>query len=186
MVVEHDRPLAHALPGRPGRIVVSTSMLATLGPAERRALFAHERAHLAKAHHLFVVVVDVLAATNPLLRPLTGAVRYTTERWADEIAAGQVGDRSVVARAVGKAALATRADPGGQAPDGVLLAATAGPVPRRVAALLTGPPARRLRSVLVSPVGLFALVAVGLAVCSVVFSLDAATDLHHALEVAQR
>jgi hypothetical protein len=180
MVVEDDRPLAHALPGRPGRIVVSTTMLATLAPAERRALLAHERAHLAGAHHLFVAVVDVLAAANPLLRPLTGVIRYTTERWADEVAAGQVGDRSVVAMAVGKAALAGRVRP-----PRIALAATAGPVPRRVAALLTAPPVRRLRSVLMSPTGLFAFVAFGLVGGSVLFCLDAATDLHRVLELAQ-
>jgi hypothetical protein len=183
MVLEDDRPLAHALPGRPGRIVVSTTMLATLAPAERRALLAHERAHLAGAHHLFVAVVDVLAAANPLLRPLTTVIRYTTERWADEVAAGQVGDRSVVARAVGKAALAARGHH--HARPRIALAATSGPVPRRVAALLTAPPVYRARAVLLSPAGVFAVLAFGLVTGSVWFSLDAATDLHRVLELAQ-
>jgi hypothetical protein len=183
MVLEDDRPLAHALPGRPGRIVVSTTMLATLAPAERRALLAHERAHLAGAHHLFVAVVDVLAAANPLLRPLTKVIRYTTERWADEVAAGHVGDRSVVARAVGKAALAAR---GHHTKPRIALAATAGPVPRRVAALLTAPPVSRVWAVLMSPTGVFAILAFGLVTGSVWFSLDAATDLHRVLELAQR
>ncbi|HEX5401673.1 MAG TPA: M56 family metallopeptidase [Pseudonocardiaceae bacterium] len=178
MVLVDERPLAHALPGRPGRIVVSTSMLATLAPAERRALLAHERAHLAGAHHLFVAVVDVLAAANPLLRPLTNVIRYTTERWADEVAAGHVGDRSVVARAVGKAALAGR---GHHARPSIALAATAGPVPRRVAALLSTPPVYRL----LSPAGVFAILAFTLVTGSVWFSLDAATDLHRVLEIAQ-
>lgn len=182
MVVEDDRPIAHALPGRPGRIVVSTRMLATLTPSERRALLAHERAHLDGAHHLFVAAVDVAAAGNPLLRPLMGPIRYTTERWADETAAGQVGDRTTVARAVGKAALAGRSRP---TPDLVTMGATAGPVPRRVAALLATPPGHRLRVVLASPVGAFALVALGLTVGSAVFAVDAASDLHHILEIAQ-
>lgn len=181
MVLEDDRPLAHALPGRPGRIVVSTTMLATLAPAERRALLAHERAHLANSHHLFVAVVDVLAAANPLLRPLTDVIRFTTERWADEVAAGKVGDRSVVAQAVGKAALAGRVKP----IRGVALAATAGPVPRRVAALLSTPPVYRMRSVLLSPTGVFVMVALALVTGSVWFSLDAATDMHRVLEIAQ-
>ncbi|HEX3783180.1 MAG TPA: M56 family metallopeptidase [Pseudonocardiaceae bacterium] len=182
MVVEDDHPLAHALPGRPGRIVVSTSMLAVLGPAERRALLAHERAHLANAHHLFVGAVDVLAGLNPLLRPLTRAIRYTTERWADEVAAGEVGDRSVVAQAVAKAALASKANP---IDNGVALAATTGPVPRRVAALLTAPPVRRLWSIVTSPTGLVAAVACGLLLGSVLASLDAVTDLHRVVELAQ-
>jgi hypothetical protein len=180
-VIVDDRPLAHALPGRPGRIVVSTSMLAALAPAERRALLAHERAHLDRRHHLFVAAIDVLAAANPLLRPLAGTIRFTTERWADEIAAGRVGDRTLVARAVGRAALAGRMPSGGT----VAMAATAGPVPRRVTALLTAPPVVRLWSVLLSPVGLCTLVVLGLVVGSAMFSADAAYDLRRALVEAK-
>jgi Zn-dependent protease with chaperone function len=184
MVLRDERPLAHALPGRPGRIVVSTTMLASLEPAERRALLAHERAHLAEAHHLFVAVIDVLAAANPLLRPLTRVIRYTTERWADEVAASHVGDRSVVARAVGKAALAGKAL-GGTVP-GIAMAATAGPIPRRVAALLVPAPTSRIPTTLMSLTGLCAIIAFAMATGSIVSSLDAATDLHRVLELAQR
>jgi len=178
-VVVDERPLAHALPGRPGRIVVSTSMLAVLAPAERRALLAHERAHLARRHHLFVAVVDVLGAANPLLRPLAGTIRFTTERWADEIAARQVGDRAVVARAVGKAALA-----GQVRPPRMALGAAVGPVPRRVAALLSAPPVHRLRSVLVSPAGVCTVVVLALVAGSVMFSVDAVGDLYRTLWLA--
>ncbi|HKN97120.1 MAG TPA: M56 family metallopeptidase [Pseudonocardiaceae bacterium] len=184
MVLRDDRPLAHALPGRPGRIVVSTTMLASLAPAERRALLAHERAHLAEAHHLFVAVIDVLAAANPLLRPLTGVIRYTTERWADEVAASHVGDRSVVARAVGKAALVAKSLGTATLP-GIAMAATAGPVPRRVAALLTPAPTNRITPMLMSLTGLCAIVAFAMTTGSIVSSLDAATDLHRILELAQ-
>lgn len=184
MVLEDERPLAHALPGRPGRIVVSTTMLATLAPAERKALLAHERAHLNGRHHLFVAVVEVLAAANPLLRPLTDVIQFTTERWADEVAAGKVGDRSVVARAVGKAALAGKAN-ADSARRGIALAATAGPVPRRVAALLTAPPSNRLRTVMLSLTGVCAVLACMLVIGSVWFSLDAMTDMHRVLEIAQ-
>ena len=179
MVLDDERPLAHALPGNPGRIVVSTTMLASLSPSERSALLAHERAHLTRRHHLFVAVVDVLAGANPLLRPLSDVIHYTTERWADEVAARHVGDRSVVARAVGKAALVSRNHPS-VTPD-VALAATTGPVPRRVAALLAGPPADRVLSV----PGVCLIIATALVLASLVASLDAATDLHHVLEVAQ-
>jgi Zn-dependent protease with chaperone function len=178
VVVSDDRPLAHALPGRPGRIVVSTSMLAVLGPDERRALLAHERSHLAHSHHLFVAAVDVLAAVNPLLRVLASTIRYTTERWADEDAAGDVGDRSVVARAVGRAALASKANPVTRA--GIALAVTTGPVPRRVAALLEVVPVRRAWSVTGC-----AVIACCPVFGSVVFLLDAVTDLHRVVELAQ-
>jgi Peptidase family M48 len=180
VVLPDERAVAHAVPGRPGRIVVSTGMLRALDPLERRALIAHERAHLDHGHHRYVVLVDVLAAVNPLLRPLTGAIRYSTERWADEDAAAAVADRTVVARAVGKAALATRAGR-----PAVALGATGGPVPRRVAALFGAAPERRPATVLLSPTGVFLLVVAGLLAGSIGFSLDALTDLHRVVELAQ-
>ncbi|WP_159024966.1 M48 family metalloprotease, partial [Streptomyces sp. CB01373] len=106
---------------------------------ERRALFAHERAHLAARHHRHLLTVHLAACANPLLRPLRSAVVYTAERWADEDAARAVGDRRVVARAVGKAALLSSGAP---APTLAAVAA-GGPVPRRVAALLAPAPAGR-------------------------------------------
>lgn len=42
-------PYAYALPGSPGRIMVSSAMLDCLTEAEQRALLAHERAHLVEA-----------------------------------------------------------------------------------------------------------------------------------------
>lgn len=180
VVVPDGRPVAHAVPGRPGRIVVSTTMLDLLDPAERRALLAHERAHLSRRHHLFVAAVEVASAANPLLRPLIPVVRYTTERWADEISAGRVGDRSAVARAIGKAALASRHAP--PAPRFALTAA-AGPVPRRVAALLIAPPAHRLAAVLRSPIGLCAVAALLLSGVSGWAAVDALNDLKDLLEL---
>ena len=59
------------------------------------------------------------------------------------------------------------------------------PVRRRVAALLTAPPVSRVWAVLMSPTGVFAILAFGLVTGSVWFSLDAATDLHRVLELAQ-
>ncbi|WP_031082216.1 M56 family metallopeptidase, partial [Streptomyces sp. NRRL WC-3549] len=107
-VLPDDVPYAYALPGGRGRVVVSTSLLACLEPAERRALFAHERAHLAGVHHRFLLTVQLAARANPFLRPLRTAVAYTAERWADEEAASSVGSRRVVARAIGKTALLSR------------------------------------------------------------------------------
>ncbi|MFC0597332.1 M56 family metallopeptidase [Streptomyces palmae] len=128
-------------PGREGRIVVSRAMLACLDDDERRALIAHERAHLDARHHRYVLAVQLAARANPLLRPLRAAVAYCAERWADEDAALAVGDRRVVARAVGKAALVSRQGPAptllGFAAEPMLPGfALPGPVPRRVAALL--------------------------------------------------
>ncbi|MFF7981730.1 M56 family metallopeptidase [Streptomyces sp. NPDC007901] len=135
-VLPDATPYAYALPDR---IVVTTGLLGCLAPAERRALFAHERAHLAARHHRHLLAVHLAARANPFLRPLRTAVVYTAERWADEEAARAVGDRRTVARAIGKAALLSTGSP---APTLAASAAT-GPVPRRVAALLGPAPVAR-------------------------------------------
>lgn len=208
VVVDDPCPDAYALPGVPGRIVVSTGMLDALELRERQALLAHERAHLVCAHHIFVALATLAAATNPLLRPLAAAVVYCTERWADEHAAAAVGNRRIVAHAIGKAALLTRnhptppgtlaiannlgdgpiramtkamtgavlgalAPPGGRALDAFR---RAGPVPRRVAALLAAPP-RHQRVLLVVALGVLALGALS--------TLDAIRDLHALFELAE-
>lgn len=145
VVLDDPTPDAYAVPGRPGRIVISTGMYDALDPGERRVLFAHERAHLTCRHHLFVAAAQLAAATNPLLRPLAAAVGYSTERWADERAAQATGDRPLTARTVGKAALLSTHHPRatalavtGDSPRHRGLRRT-GPVPRRVAALLSPP-----------------------------------------------
>ncbi|MET7685880.1 M56 family metallopeptidase [Streptomyces sp. NPDC005423] len=136
-VLDDESPQAFALPGAPGRIVVSQGMLRCLGDTEREALLAHERAHLRGRHHLFQAVWRLTAAVNPLLRPVAEAGGFVLERWADEEAAARVGSRTVVARAVGRAALASA---GRSRP--AALAATGGAVPQRVRALLDPPPPR--------------------------------------------
>ena len=89
-------------------------LLDALAPDERRVLLAHERAHARSHHYLFTALTYLAAAANPLLRPVAAAVTYTVERWADETAARDCGDRRLAARAIGKAALASaaRATPG--------------------------------------------------------------------------
>ena len=161
---------AYAMPGRPGRIVVSTGMLNVLDDHGRAALLAHERAHLAGRHHWFTSAAHLAAAANPLVRPLASAVEYTVERWADESAASAVGNRQLVARAIASAAIAAKATKAEKARAGAfgmlgaakdVLAnrwwlfggtrsarrhdklAGAGPVPRRVAALLAPALSRR-------------------------------------------
>ena len=96
---------AFALPGRRGAVVVARELLRRLDAGERRALLAHEESHLRHRHHLYVQLVALAAAANPLLRPLIAATRLATERWADEDAAAAVGDRVPVARALAKAGL---------------------------------------------------------------------------------
>ena len=124
--------------------------------------------------------------TNPLLLPLAAAVRYTTERWADECAVHELGDRRLVAHAVGTAALLTCHR--SAAPAAALAIATSGatgvlarlrgpgPVPRRVAALLSTPPPRRW---------LLLAVALGVLALAVVCSLEATRELHDLFELAE-
>jgi len=148
-VLDDDRVEAYAVPGLPGRagrraggrLVVSSGMLRALPGPEREALLAHERAHLRHQHHLFLLALNLASAACPLLRPLSAEGAFTVERWADEQAAAEVGDRALVARALARAALAQR-QAGTPGPVGGL-AATGGPVPRRITALLAAPPASR-------------------------------------------
>ncbi len=100
-----DAAPAFALPGRRGGVVVARELLGRLDGRERRALLAHEESHLQHRHHLYVQLVVLAAAANPLLRPLVAATRLATERWADEDAAAAVRDRIAVARALAKAGL---------------------------------------------------------------------------------
>ncbi|MEV5085294.1 M56 family metallopeptidase [Streptomyces sp. NPDC056159] len=189
LVVVDDAPDAYALPGLPGRVVVSTGMLDALDPADREAMLAHERAHLSCHHYAFVAAAHLAAALNPLLRPVATAVAYTVERWADERAAAACGNRRQVARAVGKAALATAHHPARRRlPDAVLgllgrrnPLATAGPVPRRVAALLAEPAASSTPlSVPLLPLAGAAAVVGSSALCA----FAAAHDLHLLLKLA--
>jgi hypothetical protein len=182
---------AYALPGSPGRIVVSGRLLAALDAHGQAALFAHERAHLAGRHHLFTTVAHLAAAANPLLLPVARAVDYTVERWADERAATVTGDRRLVAATIGRVALLAPARPRRMRAASLAITGTrgrpgtrgrrvslawAGPVPRRVAALLAPPPRRRLT--LLAVAALLVLIAGASAA-------EAARDLHELVEFAQ-
>ena len=96
---------AYALPGRPGRIVVSDRLLDRLDAGGRTALIAHEQAHLSGRHYLFAAAARLAAAANPMLLPVARSVDYTVERWADEHAAAVTGDRGLVAETIGQVAL---------------------------------------------------------------------------------
>ena len=142
VIVDDERADAYAISGfRSSRIVISRRMLQALPPGERRVLLAHEAAHLRYRHHLFVQLADLAAAANPLLRPVSREVRIGVERWADEVAVAETGDRVVAARSLARAGL-VRMKFGGAAPSGVLAGAD-GDIPRRVSALLDGRPRSR-------------------------------------------
>jgi Zn-dependent protease with chaperone function len=145
-VVPGDVPTAYAVGGRSGRIVVSTAMLSALGAGERRALLAHEHAHLRHRHFVFVQLTELAAAANPLLLPVVAAVRRSIERWADEDAAVLVGDRRLAARSLARAAVLHSSRPPAHSGPNLaqpligFAAMVDGEVPTRVRALLAPPP----------------------------------------------
>lgn len=138
-VVALDAPHAFAVPGRPGRILVTRGLLAVLDGDERRVVLAHERAHLRSRHHWLRAATEVCAAVNPVLIPVREAVAFLVERSADEHAAAVTGSRELVARALTKAALASGAADRGRVWSAALPFAGCG-VSARVAALRSDPP----------------------------------------------
>jgi hypothetical protein len=187
-VLRDARPDAYALPGRPGRIVVTTGMLRALEPAEREALFSHERSHLRGRHHLFLAAAELAALCHPALRALREPLGYALERVADEAAAEAVGDRRLAARAIGRAALAAReAAAGVSSRPGIAPAAAAGPVPRRVAALLAGgaPAGARGGRALPRTVRPLACALLLCLTLSGTAAVAAAANLHTHIEIAQ-
>ncbi|MFB7664662.1 M48 family metalloprotease [Kitasatospora sp. NPDC056138] len=185
-VLDDDRADAFALPGPlarpadPGRIVVTTGMLRALTGPERAVLLAHEQAHLGARHHLFLAATEYATVLHPALRPLRAPLGFQLERWADEVAARVTGDRTLTARAVGRAALAAAGAPRPDRPR-LAPAAHSGPVPRRVAALLTPPrPLHRTAGRTAAALALAACLALTASA-----SLEAAADLHDNVEAAQ-
>jgi Zn-dependent protease with chaperone function len=164
---------AYAVPGRPGRIVVSRELLTALPPAQRRVVLAHEQAHLDHHHYRHVALVTVAAALNPALYRAPRAVMYATERWADEAAARAIGDRVVAATALAR----TRLLSGPQlARPGCAMAAAATHVTARVQALLADPP---------SPRPVLTLLVAGVVAVAALAAGDASWDAHQLFELAQ-
>lgn len=140
VITRDEHPTAYTVPAGTGAIVISTGMLRLLSADERRALLAHEAAHLRHHHASYILLAQLAAAANPLLRPLARNVRLAVELWADQDAAEEVGDRRIVARALARASLAaSRRD---RSP-GMALAIAETDVSARVRALTSRPP--RLR-----------------------------------------
>jgi hypothetical protein len=169
-VLDTAESQALAIPGRPGRIVVTTGLLRGLDASQRRALLAHERAHLNHRHHLHQSVVALAAAANPLLHRLPAAVELSCERWADEDAA-TVCRRDTVADALTRAATGTRI-----LGPAVVLAAAVSEVADRIGALHAPAPRLTLWRVAVL-IGLLAATAAAVA--------EAMHDTERLFELAQ-
>jgi hypothetical protein len=129
-------PIALAIPGRRGGVLVSRGLLTSLTPPQLRVVFEHEGSHLRHRHHRYLGAGALAAGVLPPLRRLDGRLRLAVERWADEDAAEAVGDRVLVAHTVARVALARSQGRGavpGFAGSGVV---------QRVEALLADPPAK--------------------------------------------
>ena len=174
VITRDERPTAYTVPARTGAIVISTGMLALLSADERRALLAHEAAHLRHHHASYVQLAQLAAAANPLLRPLARNVRLAVELWADQVAAREVGDRRIVARALARASLAASRQ--GTRP-GIALAIAETDTRARVRALVDQP--RRLRP-------WAAAVALTLTLASSMTAVTLTWATHQQIEIAQR
>ena len=173
VVLESERADAYALSAGRGRIVVTRRLLQGLSAAERRALLAHERAHLEHHHQRYRHAVAIAAALCPLLVPMRGAIEYATERWADEAAAEEIANRTLVATTLARTSVLVSAVAPRRPP--FALAGATGPVVRRVKALLL--PAPRQRPLLV-------LAVLAVTVLALVAALDVRSDTEHLLEMA--
>lgn len=174
VVIDAAQPSAVAVPGRPGRVVVTRSLLALLSPDERRVLLAHERAHLHAGHHWHRSAVALAIAANPLLLPLAGAIAYATERWADELAATELGNRRRTAGALARIALLTS----GYTRDRLSrlgLAVSRDAVPARVSALLADAP---------RPQPALSLATIGLLMLGLVATVVVEKEVEHLFELA--
>ncbi|MHB1172597.1 MAG: M56 family metallopeptidase [Lacisediminihabitans sp.] len=133
LVLEDSQPYAYAVPVGTGTVIVSTAMLNTLTDPERRALLAHEQAHLTHHHYRYQLIAITALAINPLLGRVRRELKLQTERWADESAAQQA-TRPVTARSLARAALASAAPPP------TAMAYSTDHIRERLAALAVEPP----------------------------------------------
>ncbi|WP_329100555.1 M56 family metallopeptidase [Micromonospora sp. NBC_01699] len=166
---------AFAVPGRPGRVVVTTGLRQLLTERQFDALLAHEHAHLTAGHHRLVRLAELAAATHPALWWVARQVDYLVERAADEQAAIEVGSRRTVAHAIGVAALAATGQR--NIPRILHAASPGGIVPRRVARLLHPRPPVRSPALRALPVSL--------ALASLVWTGEAIYDLFELLNAAR-
>ncbi len=131
-IAHHAQPFAFTLPGRGGHVVLSSGLIDMLDEAEQGVVLAHEHAHAHNRHDRYLLIAQVAAALVPFLRPLAGRLHFSLERCADEMAATSCGDRSFVARTLGKVALYSGVPAGAMSFGGL-------GAPARVAALLSPP-----------------------------------------------
>lgn len=115
MVLEHGTCAAYCVPGRGGRVIVTTATLEALDGEQLDAVVQHERAHLRGRHHLIIQAASALRTAFPFVPAFAWAgdeVGRLAEMLADDAALRHT-DRLTLATAVVRLA-------GGAAPTGAL------------------------------------------------------------------
>lgn len=87
IVVDHPEPLAYAIPGRRGQVVLSAASIDVLTPTQLEQVLRHEAAHLRSRHHRAIAISEVVsAATYGLLgtRSARVAIGELVEMHADD------------------------------------------------------------------------------------------------------
>lgn len=90
MVLDHHTCAAYCVPGRGGRVVVTSATLGALDSDQVAAVLAHERAHLRGRHHLAIQAASSLHAAFPFVPAFAYAaaeVARLTEMIADDASA---------------------------------------------------------------------------------------------------
>jgi Zn-dependent protease with chaperone function len=101
-LVDHVTPAVYCLPGRPGKVVVTSAAMDALTADELAAVLRHERTHLSGRHHLLVALAVSFHRALPGL-PMADAaereIRRLVEHLADDRASERHG-RHAVATAI--------------------------------------------------------------------------------------
>jgi beta-lactamase regulating signal transducer with metallopeptidase domain len=99
-LIDHPAPIAYCLPERERQIVMSSGALDRLNAAQLHAVLSHERAHLARHHHLILALVDAAGAALgwlPSFRAARDRLPPLAEMAADDEAARDTGPDVVAA-----------------------------------------------------------------------------------------
>ncbi|SDC74868.1 Peptidase family M48 [Geodermatophilus telluris] len=140
-LLEHPAPVAFCIPGARPLLVLSSGMVAELDDDQLAAVVAHERAHLAEHHHLYLLPFVAWEAALPVLPAAArahAAVRELVEMRADDRALAGLGGPDP-RRTLAQAIVVAAGGAGGGVPEGALAVAGSA-VGARVVRLVTPPP----------------------------------------------
>ncbi len=105
-LVDSDEWFAYSLPGPGQRVAVSAGLVKALNGDELEVVLAHERGHAFHRHDRHLLAAELAAGLVPPLEWLRRRLRFSLERWADEVAVDAVGgDREKVAFTLARVAL---------------------------------------------------------------------------------